>query len=205
MKSKLFLIVLLSTLALASCAREKKESTNVTSSTVADFTITLDYVKQSGSASNQFAVWIEDADGRLIKTLYVTQWTAKGGYKTRPDSIALWVEKSGLASMQKSQVDAISGATPRTGTQAYSWDLTDADGDTVEPGEYRFFVEGTLRWKNYVLYSGTITIGDAPATVVADVEYTYEASDRNAALTGESPENAMIGAVTANYAPSIDD
>ena len=162
-----------------------------------EIVISFDYERISGAASNQYAVWIEDMDGGLIKTLYASRWTAGGGYKTRPDSIALWVEKSGLASMTKSEVDAVSGATPRTGAQTYSWDLTGA----VLPGDYKVFVEGTLRWKNYVLYSGTITIGGAPATVEANAEYVYEASDRQAALTGGSPENAMIGAVIVSFIP----
>ena len=96
--------------------------------------ISFDYERISGPASNQWAVWIEDMDGNLIRTLYATAWTADGGYKTRPDSIALWAEKSGLASMSKDEVDAISGATPRAGTQSYVWDLTDANGNTVAPG-----------------------------------------------------------------------
>ena len=56
--------------------------------------------------------------------------------------------------------------------------------------------------KNYVLYSGIIAIGDAPVIVRADVEFVYEASDRQAALTRDSDENAMIGAVTVIYAPA---
>jgi hypothetical protein len=100
-------------------------------------------------------------------------------------------------------VDAVSGATPKSsGSQSYTWNLKDINGDMVSLGEYRFFVEGTLRWKNYVLYSGVIEISDAPATVQADAEYVYEASDRQAALTGDSPENKMIGAVTARYNPN---
>ena len=165
-------------------------------------TVTFDYEKQSGYASNQFAVWIEDMDGNYINTLYVTKYTANGGYKNRPDSIALWVEKSDLASMQKSEVDAIAGATPKTGNLSYSWDLTDSKGNTVQPGEYKFFVEGTLRWKNYVLYSGVITIGDEPVTVQAGIEVVYESSDNQAALTSDSPENAMITAVTASFTPT---
>ena len=164
--------------------------------------ISFDYERISGSASNQWAVWIEDMGGNLIRTLYATAWTADVGYTTRPDSIALWIEKSDRASMTDAEVDAISGATPRAGTQSYTWDLTDANGDTVDPGEYRFVVEGTLRWKNYVLYSGTIGISDAPMTVQADADYIYEASDRYAALTSESPENAMIRAVTASFVPN---
>ncbi|MDR2037847.1 MAG: DUF2271 domain-containing protein [Bacteroidales bacterium] len=46
--------------------------------------ITVSYVRQSGHGSNQYAVWIEDSVGKLVKTLYVTQFTAKGGYVRRP-------------------------------------------------------------------------------------------------------------------------
>ena len=164
--------------------------------------ITLDYEKQSGSASNQYAVWIEDIDGNLIKTLYATRYTANGGYRNRPDSIAIWVEKSALDSMSSSEVDAISGATPKAGAQAYTWDLTDKDGGAVPPGDYKFFVEGTLRWKNYVLYSGVIPIGGVPAEILADAEFIYEGSDRYDALTKDSPENNMITAVIAAFTPN---
>ena len=164
-------------------------------------TITFDYEKQSGSASNQFAVWIEDMNGNYINTLYATRWTANGGYKTRPDSIAMWVEKSELESMKKSEVDAIAGATPKAGNLTYSWDLTDMNGNTVSPGEYKFFVEGTLRWKNRVIYSGVIEVGGSPVTVSADAEFIYEASDKQAALTETSPENSMIGSVIASFVP----
>ena len=161
--------------------------------------ISFDYKKQSGYASNQFAVWIEDMDGHFIKTLYATNYTAKGGYKNRPDSIALWVEKSGLASMDKP--DAAAGATPKAGTLSYEWDLTSADGGAVAPGEYRFFVEGSLRWKNRVIYSGVIKTGGGAAEITAGAEFIREASDGQPALTDGSPENAMIGAVTASFTP----
>ena len=106
--------------------------------------------------------------------------------------------------MPKAEVDAIAGATPSGGENlAYLWDLTYQNGDAVPLGEYRFFVEGTLRWKNYVLYSGIINIGgDTPITVTADAEFIYEASDRYDALTSESPENNMIGEVTASFVPA---
>ena len=104
-------------------------------------------------------------------------------------------------------VDAVAGATPKvSGRQSYAWNLKDINGDTVPHGEYKFFVEGTLRWKNYVLYSGVITIGDEPVTVQAGVEFVYDESDNQAALTSDSPENAMITAVTASFTPTtIDD
>ena len=163
--------------------------------------ISFDYVKQSGSASNQFAVWIEDMSGNYLQTVFATRWTANGGFNTRPDSVALWVEKSGIASMPSYYVDAVSGATPQTGEFTCVWDLTDIDGNTVPSGEYRVFVEGTLRWKNYVLYSGVIEIGNTSATIQADAEFVYAGSGNQSALTSDSPENSMIGAVTASFMP----
>lgn len=140
--------------------------------------------------------------GNHIRTLYATKWTARGGYKSRPDSIPIWVEKTNLASMSKAEVDAVSGATPRSGAQTYTWDLTDSNSQSVEPGEYRFFVEGTLRWKNQVMYSGIIDIGGGPTEIDADADFIYEASDRYAALTVDSPENSMIGPVTVRLLPA---
>ena len=163
--------------------------------------ITFEYAKQSGSASNQFAVWVEDMDGNLIKTLYTTGYTANGGYINRPDSIALWVEKSSLPNMQKNEVDAITGATPKAGKLSYAWDLSNLDGETIPAGKYMFFVEGTLRWKNFVLYSAAINISDVSDTVQAKAEFFYESSDRYAALTADSPENNMIENVAVSFTP----
>jgi len=176
------------------------DSSSAPDTVTGEIVITFDYVRQSGSASNQFAIWIEDMDGNYINTVYATKWTANGGYVSRPDSIAMWVEKSGIATMPDYYVDAISGATPgKSASQSFTWNLRDINGETVSPGEYRVFLEGTLRWKNRVIYSCVIGIGNTPATVQADAEYIYEASDRQAALTVGSPENAMIGTVTVSF------
>ena len=165
--------------------------------------VTFDYEKQSGSASNQYAVWVEDLNGNYINTLYATQWTASGGYQSRPDSVILWVEKSDISSMPDYYVDAISGATPKSsGSQSYAWNLKDINGGTVPPGEYRVFVEGTLRWKNYVLYTGVVEVGGDAATVDANAEFVYEGSDRYDALTESSTENNMIGPVIVQYIPA---
>jgi hypothetical protein len=205
-KAVMLVAIVLLLLALFACTSNSGRSEISAPVTAAnksgEVVISFDYQKQSGSASNQYAVWIEDMDGNVVKTLYATRWAANGGYKNRPDAIALWVDKSGLATMPKSEVDAISGATPKTGIQSYSWNLMDEGGELVQAGKYSFFVEGTLRWKNYVLYSGMIDVGGPAVTVQADAEFHYEGSDRYAALNGDSAENTMIGAVTASFAPA---
>jgi len=99
-------------------------------------------------------------------------------------------------------VDAFASATPKPGPLTYAWDLTDEAGKPVPAGVYRFFVEGTLRWKNQVLYTGEITVGGAPVSVQAQPAFTFEGSQGRPALTGDSPESAMIGPVTAEYTPA---
>jgi hypothetical protein len=191
---------------LAGCgAAENGGAANAPSVTEsAHLTVSFDYQSQSGAASNQFAVWIEDADGKLVKTLYATAFTANGGYARRPDSILNWVAKSELPNMPKAQVDAITGATPKSGKLSYVWDLTDGDGNTVPDGNYAFTVEGTLRMKNFVLYSGDIAVGGARTTVNAEPAYHFEADDefRYDALTEDSAEARMIGNVTVEYVPA---
>jgi len=166
--------------------------------------ILFDYVRQSGSASNQHAVWIEDMEGNVIRTLFASRWTANGGYKTRPDSIALWAGRADLANMTSAEVDAVSGATPKKDESlSYTWDLTDMNGNTVAPGDYTVFVEGTLRWKNFVLYTGVITLGVEPVTIQANADFTFEGDGRYAALTETSGELGMIGPVTAVFTPTV--
>ena len=189
---------------LPACATDNHLSnTQVDTSSLTSDTLIVefDYAKQSGHASNQFAVWIEDTNGNLVKTLYATRFTVNGGYQNRPDSLLTWVDKSGLPSMEKDQIDTITGATPKAGTLSYAWDLTNTNGEALPHGEYLIFVEGSLRWKNHVLYSANIVIGDTPITVSANAEYVYEATDEQAALSADSPENSMIENVTVRFIP----
>jgi hypothetical protein len=79
--------------------------------------------------------------------------------------------------------------------------LTGVSGEAAAPGSYSFFVEGSLRWKNRVIYAGVITIGGEPVTVQAEAEFFYEASNGRPASSDASPEIGMIGAVTASYIP----
>ena len=99
---------------------------------------------RGGIASSQYAIWIEDETGRLVRTLYATSFTVKGGYGYREDAIPVWVAKAKPQAMSYSEVDAVTGATPQNGSLVYVWDGTDENGNTVPVGKYRFFVEGTL-------------------------------------------------------------
>jgi len=162
-------------------------------------TVSFDYEKQKGYATNQFAVWIEDESGKLVRTLYATEFTAMGGYEKRPDSIPTWVDRANLSTAE--EADAVSGATPKSGKLSFVWDLNDQNGVRVPNGTFTFVVEGTLRWKNQVLYSGTITLNGEATTAEGSAEYTFVSSDDAPALTPESPECGMLANVVAAYIP----
>jgi hypothetical protein len=219
MKKLKFLLIITLTLAfLTACPDNPNRLTNFSSSEpplpapesdasseeaietiAASLSVTFDFDRQSGWASNQFAVWLEDSDGGFVRTLYVTGWTAGGGFNSRTMSLPTWVERSKIAETPKTEVDAVSSATPRTEEVSVGfWFIGE---DELPPGEYRFFVEGTLRWSNQVLFSGIIdTSGDA-VIVEAEAEYTYIDCDNHKALTVDSPENSMISNVVARFTP----
>ena len=181
MKRVFVFFALLTTLSVA-CTEAQQ---NPAQQPAADMTFT--FTRQSGAASNQFAVWIEYSSGRYIKTLYATRYTANGGWRQRATSIPVWVRQSGLSGMTSAQIDALTGATPRAGSLTYTWDGTDSRGAPVPNGEYVIFLEGTLRWGNQVLYRAKIELGRGPAAVDVSVEYSGD----------PGAERAMIGGVTA--------
>jgi hypothetical protein len=194
---RIFISALLLVIILCACAGSGEDQPDEQKV----FTVSFDYAKVSGYGSNQFAVWIEDANGAYVKTLYATRYTANGGYVSRPDSIPLWVARSGLATLSKEEVSAVTGATPKEGALAYHWDLTDAQGNDAAFGTYTFIVEVSTRGKNRAVYTGSIVIGDAAASAVAERVLFLEESPGYPALTQDAAENGMITNVTASYTP----
>lgn len=135
--------------------------------------LSFQYDKKAGPGSNQYAVWIEDANGQVVKTLFVTSFTSKGrsrggakaarGYTFRPSCTPTWVKHVGADNLSDEQIDAFTGATPaKSGVQTFTWDFTDQNGKPVPQGTYRFFLEATYDGPSVVTYTGTVTSG-APA------------------------------------------
>ena len=162
-------------------------STSASSESVAELSFT--FTRQTGSGSNQFAVWIEDDRGRYVTTLYATAFTANGGWERRSSSLPLWVKKSGISTMENFRVDAFTGATPSAGSLTYSWDGTDSRGVVLPAGRYVIFLEATLRGENQVVYKAPIRTGRRrPPQSTVSVEYIG---------TPPGDERGMISDVTA--------
>ena len=150
--------------------------------------LSFSFTRQSGPGSNQFAVWIENEEGRYMTTLFATNFTANGGWQQRETSIPLWVKRSGISGMDKTQTDGFSGATPNSGSLTYTWDGTDSRGIALPAGGYVIFLEGTLRGDNQVIYRAPIRIGGGATEAQVSVEYIG---------TPPGSEREMIGNVTA--------
>lgn len=151
--------------------------------------ISFDFMWQE-TAGSQYAIWVEDSKGNLVRTVFATDYTKSGGYKFRNESLPLWVEKSGLANMEQSEIDAISGSTPDNGRLTYTWDGTDSKGNPVAAGTYRFYLEGTLYWSEQMLCSGSVVLGgDEQKNIPLDIRY----------INDIGVNKNMIQNITASY------
>jgi hypothetical protein len=123
-------------------------------------------------ASNQLAIWIEDAHGVFVKTIFATDFMARRkGYIKRPQSCPEWVKASGLANLSDASIDAASGATQKPGPIELSWNCTDTNGKAIAPGAYTYKVEGNISWEKRVLWEGKIEVSSKPSTSSATPTY----------------------------------
>ena len=157
--------------------------------------LSFNYTKQAGPGSNQYAVWIEDAAGKVVKTLFVTEFTSKGrsrdgskparGYTYRTSCVPTWVKHVGAESLTDEQMDAFTGATPaQSGVQTFTWDFTDQSGQPVAKGTYRVYLEATYNGASVVTYTGTVSSGDKPGDVKLEKTYIDESEDRKDMISG---------------------
>jgi hypothetical protein len=157
--------------AIASASPSQPGSSSVSDRSPGSVTITYILSHIPKIASNQIAVWIEDESGNYVRTLYVTRFTASGGYKQRPESIPLWIKTSDWTNASKNEVDAVTGATQKPGVITLTWDCKDKDGQSVKPGKYVYIIEGNIYWNDRVVWRGEIEVGNEENTSLAKAEY----------------------------------
>lgn len=107
------------------------------------------------------AIWLEDDNGKIVKTLYVSQELSDKEYKMGnvcPD----WVTQAKWEAAPKTEVAAVTAPTPTVGTGELTFDLA-ALG--VAPGTYGFRFQMHVEEEYNVLYRGAVTVG-GPASVV---------------------------------------
>lgn len=185
MKTRLFALMLMSALISLPMAAQKASSVE----------LSFNYEKQGGAGSNQWAVWIENSKGEVVRTLYVSSFTTKGrgsangqrrrGYTFRPTCVPTWVKNAKAEEMTDEQIDAITGATPSaSGKQTYTWDFKDAQGKAVPAGEYKICLEATLYFESIILYSGTFSTKDKAGEIALTSTLTQEDEQHKNMITG---------------------
>ena len=167
MKTRTIIIALLASMMVLPIAAKSVE-------------LSFNYQKQSGAGSNQWAVWIENAEGKVVRTLTVTSFTSKGrggrrGYTFRPTCVPTWVKNAKAEEMTDEQIDAVTGATPsQSGVQTYTWDFKDAAGKDVPVGDYKICFEATLYFNSILLYTGSFSTKDKAGDIKLTSTLTEE-------------------------------
>jgi len=101
------------------------------------------------------AIWLEDKNGRLLKTLYVSQELSATEYKLGnacPD----WVKQANWEKAGQSLVDAVTGPTPNVGSGSLSIDVEKL---ALPPGEYQFRFQVHVIDRYNILFRGPLSIG----------------------------------------------
>lgn len=179
MKKAFSAIIVIMLLAIPAVALNKKGNASKANT----LEVSFNYQRQQGPGSNQYAVWIENDKGEVVKTLFVTSFTTKGrtrgneqpmrGYVKRPACVPTWVKAAKADEQTDQQLDAVTGATPQaSGTQTFSWDFTDQSGKAVKKGTYKVFVEATLFNASTITYSGSFSTQDKAGSITLTSELT---------------------------------
>lgn len=175
MKTRIFIVTVLAALMFMPVMGQRNSSKKASS-----VELSFNYQKQAGAGSNQWAVWIENSEGKVVRTLMVTSFTSKGrggrrGYTFRPTCTPTWVKNAGAEQMTDEQIDAVTGATPKeSGIQTYTWDFKDADGKDVPAGNYKICFEATLYFNSILMYSGTFSTKDKAGEIALSSTLTEE-------------------------------
>lgn len=190
MKQKNYLISVLTAMLLMVPAMVQAQSKG----NAKTLEVSFDYQKQPGPGSNQYAVWIENEKGDVVKTLFVTSYTTKGrvrgneqpmrGYVKRPNCVPTWVKASKASEKTDQELDAVTGATPQAGgKQTFSWDFTDQQGKKVKDGKYCVKVEATLYQASTILYTGNFSTKDKAGNISLTSTLTEPAENHKDMIT----------------------
>lgn len=127
---------------------------------------TMDWQRQGTRDEDQFALWVEDMDGKYLRTVSVTHRSANAawdGKAPEKDELPHWREMVRAQNLSQYKDVTVMGVdTPPTGKVTYVWyGDTDYGGKAFPPGQYRYILEARHKDSPEQLYSGTFRIGDS--------------------------------------------
>jgi FAD:protein FMN transferase len=113
------------------------------------------------------AVWVEDSSGKPVRVLAF--WGNNSKYQ--PDLSTIW----SLLRLPRNQLPSVSRATRPPGRYELVWDGLDKEQKPVPLGVYRITVETNQEHGTYAKQSGTITLGDSPASITLPATTNFDA------------------------------
>ena len=124
--------------------------------------------KSGGEVHSPFiAVWVENSNGELVKTISLWYRASESKYLKE---LQRWA--SGESAFRKAgaaeSYDTVSGPTRIAGTYSVMWDGTNAAGVPVALGDYFICIEAAREKGPYELVRGGVKIADAAATTKLD-------------------------------------
>lgn len=110
----------------------------------------------------QTAVWVEEKNGKFIKTIYVSGFS--GYARGKQVNLPMWSHSS-----EYKDVDGVTAASIDLGHHVYVWDLKDFSGNKVKSGEYAVVVEVAF-WPSmqYQRVSAVVEIGKKGKKVITE-------------------------------------
>lgn len=104
--------------------------------------------------SNQLVVWLEKSDGSFVKTLFISEYLAYGGFNI-PTICPDWSTKANWQESVPEDFDAITGATPQNGIVDLELQCLKKE---VPEGNYNVMVEVHLAEDFNELYQGNLVV-----------------------------------------------
>jgi thiamine biosynthesis lipoprotein len=130
-------------------------------------TVTLPLTAGRAKKRPYVAVWVEDASGKLVRPLAL--WANKSKYYATLGTV--W----NLVHGKLDQFRPVTRATRQSGKYELVWDGLDNDRKPLPLGTYRITVETNQEYGTYAKQTGTIVIGDSPASVTLPATTNFDA------------------------------
>lgn len=142
------------------------------------------------------AVWLQDAAGKYLKTLSITEWMTTTGWQSQYTDNALphWNKFANWGSAPKTEVDAVTKATgqigPNPGVNTVTTQVADLK---IKPGSYTCCVEVNVTEEYNIMLTAQIKVGSTAAQAIGTTPvYT----------PGKHPTAGdLVSDLTADYKP----
>ncbi len=139
--------------------------------------------------SYQTALWLQDAKGQYIKSLFVSEYLAYGGFND-PTICPDWIKVANWDKATEADYEAVSRPTPPVGQNTLNINL---QGKGIVAGRYEYLLEVHLVEKFNILCRGQIDIGNQASE--SKPEITYSPEKHPAA-------ESVISSVLIKYSPA---